>query len=58
MEGSQKTASVALALVTGLFFVWGFITALVDPLIAAVKSIFLLSNVEAQLSAFAFFIAY
>ena len=48
----------AFAAVTALFFGWGFITSLVDPLVAAVKSIFSLSNVEAQLSAFAFFIAY
>lgn len=48
----------AFASVTALFFGWGFITSLVDPLVAAVKSIFSLSNVEAQLSAFAFFIAY
>ncbi len=48
----------AFAAVTALFFGWGFITSLVDPLVAAVKNIFSLSNVEAQLSAFAFFIAY
>ena len=51
-------ASSAFATVTALFFGWGFITSLVDPLVAAVKSIFSLSNTEAQLSAFAFFIAY
>ncbi|MBS0504568.1 MAG: MFS transporter, partial [Proteobacteria bacterium] len=48
----------AFAAVTTLFFAWGFITSLVDPLVAAVKTIFRLSNVEAQLTAFAFFIAY
>jgi MFS transporter, FHS family, L-fucose permease len=37
---------------------WGFITSLVDLLVASVKTIFSLSNVEAQLSAFYFFIAY
>jgi FHS family L-fucose permease-like MFS transporter len=41
-----------------LFFAWGFITSLIDPLVAAVKGIFTLSDTEAQLSAFAFFIAY
>lgn len=51
-------AGGAFAAVTALFFGWGFITSLVDPLVAAVKNIFSLSNVEAQLSAFAFFIAY
>jgi FHS family L-fucose permease-like MFS transporter len=50
--------TAAYAIVTCLFFAWGFITSLVDPLVAAVKGIFHLSDVEAQLSASAFFIAY
>ena len=54
--GTGSTA--AFAAVTILFFAWGFITALIDPLVAAVKGIFTLSDTEAQLSAFAFFIAY
>ena len=53
-----KSATGAFAAVTTLFFAWGFITSIVDPLVAAVKSIFDLSNVEAQVSTFAFFIAY
>ena len=57
MQRSDSTTA-AFGAVTTLFFAWGFITSLVDPLVAAVKSIFSLSNVEAQLSAFAFFIAY
>ena len=57
MSASTR-AGGAFATVTALFFGWGFITSLVDPLVAAVKSIFALSNLEAQLSAFAFFIAY
>ena len=44
--------------VTTLFFAWGFITATIDPLIPAVKSIFSLSYTEAFLSQFAFFMAY
>src|SRR4051794_10917433 len=48
----------AYVIITCLFFAWGFITSLVDPLVAAVKGIFHLSDVEAQLSASAFFIAY
>ena len=55
---SKPTVRAAFAAVTTLFFAWGFITSLIDPLVAAVKGIFTLSNVEAQLSAFAFFIAY
>jgi len=56
--GQQRTVGAAFAAVTTLFFAWGFITSLIDPLVAAVKGIFTLSNTEAQLSAFAFFIAY
>lgn len=48
----------AYGIVTCLFFAWGFITSLNDPLVASVKGIFHLSDVEAQLTAFAFFIAY
>ncbi len=55
---SDRSALAAYATVTTLFFAWGFITSLVDPLVAAVKGIFSLSDVEAQLSASAFFIAY
>src|SRR4051812_4706481 len=59
-QAESRSASVtsAYAIVTCLFFAWGFITSLVDPLVAAVKGIFHLSDVEAQLSASAFFIAY
>lgn len=57
MQSSNKYLP-AYAAVTTLFFAWGFITSLIDPLVAAVKGIFSLSDVEAQLSAFAFFIAY
>jgi FHS family L-fucose permease-like MFS transporter len=60
VQQQRQTAGVtgAYVIVTCLFFAWGFITSLVDPLVAAVKGIFHLSDVEAQLSAFAFFIAY
>ena len=52
------TVRAAFIAVTTLFFAWGFITSLIDPLVAAVKGIFTLSDMEAQLSASAFFIAY
>lgn len=60
MQQQRQSAAVtsAYALVTCLFFAWGFITSLIDPLVAAVKGIFELSNLQAQLSASAFFIAY
>ena len=48
----------AFASITTLFFAWGFITASVDPLIAALRAIFSLSYREAGLTQFAFFIAY
>jgi FHS family L-fucose permease-like MFS transporter len=55
---SSTRSSAAFAIVTTLFFAWGFITSLIDPLVAAVKGIFSLSDLQAQLSASAFFIAY
>lgn len=58
VEKQSAKITSAYAIVTCLFFAWGFITSLVDPLVAAVKGIFHLSDVEAQLSASAFFIAY
>jgi FHS family L-fucose permease-like MFS transporter len=58
-EARQSTGVTgAYAIVTCLFFAWGFITSLVDPLVAAVKGVFQLTDVQAQLSASAFFIAY
>jgi len=55
---SKPTVRAAFVAVTTLFFAWGFITSLIDPLAAAVKGIFTLTNLETQLSAAAFFIAY
>lgn len=48
----------ALAYVTLLFFAWGFVTAMIDPLVPAVRKIFALSYTESLLTQFAFFIAY
>lgn len=56
--GTSASTQFAFASVTTLFFAWGFITSLIDPLVAAVKGIFSLTDFEAQLSASAFFIAY
>ena len=55
---STSGAGAAFAAVTVLFFAWGFITSLVDPLVAAVKGIFTLTTFEANAATFAFFIAY
>ncbi|PCD02424.1 MFS transporter [Sphingomonas spermidinifaciens] len=49
---------LAFAVITTLFFAWGLITSLIDPLVGAVKGVFTLSNLQAQLVASAFFAAY
>jgi FHS family L-fucose permease-like MFS transporter len=46
------------ATVTTLFFMWGFITVSIDPLIAALKAIFKLTYAQSSLTQFAFFMAY
>ena len=48
----------ALAVVTTLFFMWGFLTSLNDILVPHLKSIFDLNYAEVMLIQFAFFSAY
>ena len=48
----------SLAILTLLFFMWGFITSLNDILIPYLKTVFNLSNVQSVLVQFAFFLAY
>ena len=48
----------AFIAVTALFFTWGFITSMIDPLIPAVRAIFSLNYTESLLTQFAFFLAY
>jgi FHS family L-fucose permease-like MFS transporter len=48
----------AFAYVTTLFFVWGFVTSSIDPLVPSVKSVFHLSYAESLLTQFAWFVAY
>jgi FHS family L-fucose permease-like MFS transporter len=50
-----RTTFVAI---TTLFFAWGFVTSMNDPLIPAVRAIFELSYAQSLLTQFAFFIAY
>ena len=50
--------ALALVLVTTLFFIWAFVTNLIDPLVKSMKVIYALSDFETQLNQFAFFIAY
>lgn len=56
--GNGSNYRGAFGLLTVLFFMWGFITVVNDPLIAAFKKIFQLSAVQASLVQFAFFIAF
>ncbi|MEI9994314.1 MAG: sugar MFS transporter [Rhizomicrobium sp.] len=56
---SPSAAGTAMVpLVVGLFFVWGFITVLNDPLVAKLKGLFALDYTEAMLTQFAFFLGY
>ena len=49
---------VALAVVTSIFFMWGFLTCLNDILIPHLKSVFQLNFAQAMLVQFTFFGAY
>ena len=49
---------LAFGFVTTLFFIWGAVTSVNDVMIPAVKSVFALSDTEAFLTQFAFFLAY
>lgn len=61
-QGMAATASrsgkAAMAMITALFFAWGFLTALNDILVPHLKSIFDLSYAEVMLIQFSFFSAY
>jgi FHS family L-fucose permease-like MFS transporter len=48
----------AFATVTTLFFMWGFATVSIDPLVSSVRAVFNLTYAEAMLTQFAFFLAY
>jgi MFS transporter, FHS family, L-fucose permease len=54
----KKNIWLALIFVTALFFIWAFVTNLIDPLVKSTKVIYTLSDSETQLNQFAFFIAY
>jgi len=54
----SASTRAALVVVTSLFFMWGFVTALNDVLIPHLKSIFDLNYAKASLIQFAFFFAY
>src|SRR6478672_10910433 len=56
--GEQKSYAGPLAVVTTLFFMWGFLTCLNDILVPHLKSIFDLNYTKVMLIQFAFFSAY
>ena len=58
VAGVQKSYGGALAVVTTLFFMWGFLTCLNDILIPHLKSIFDLNYAQTMLIQFAFFGSY
>ncbi|MFB9054022.1 sugar MFS transporter [Formosa undariae] len=55
---TQKSYRSAFILLTLLFFLWGFITVLVDSLIPRLRELFTLTYFQAGLVQFAFFGAY
>lgn len=57
-ESTPRNYKVAFAILTLLFFLWGFITVLVDSLIPRLRDIFELTYFQAGAVQFAFFIAY
>lgn len=57
-DQTKSPLSPAFATVTTLFFMWGFVTATIDPLVPGVRSVFSLSYAESMLTQFAFFLAY
>jgi len=56
--GTNQTHGGALAMVTTLFFMWGFLTCLNDILVPHLKAIFDLNYAQVMLIQFAFFSAY
>lgn len=57
-DSGYERRSAIIALVVFLFFAWGFVTVLNDPLIAKLKGLFQLTYAEAMLTQFAFFLGY
>ncbi len=55
---TNKSYRSAFIFLTTLFFLWGFITVFVDPLIPRLKEVFELSNFKSGLIQFSFFGAY
>lgn len=58
MKQTQHNYRTAFIFLTSLFFLWGFITVLVDSLIPRIRDLFTLTYFQAGLVQFAFFGAY
>jgi FHS family L-fucose permease-like MFS transporter len=58
MKEKKRSYTSAMIIVTGLFFMWGFITVLNDILIPYLKGVFNLNYAQAMMVQFAFFGAY
>ncbi|CEN33188.1 sugar MFS transporter [Capnocytophaga cynodegmi] len=58
MNSTQKSYKKAFIFVTALFFLWGFVTVLIDSLIPRLRDVFTLNYFQAGMIQFAFFTAY
>ena len=58
MSSSNKSYKSAFVFLTTLFFLWGFITVLVDSLVPRLKDVFEMSYAKTVLVQFAFFVAF
>lgn len=58
MQSAKPDLRTAFVAVTTLFFAWGFITSMIDPLIPSVRAVFSLTYAQSMLTQFAFFLAY
>ncbi len=58
MTGQQRRYTMPFAVVTSLFFMWGFTTVLVDALVPRLRDVFELTYAQASLVQVYWFIAY
>ena len=58
MSSTNKSYKSAFIFLTTLFFLWGFITVLVDSLVPRLKDVFEMSYAKTVLVQFAFFLAF
>jgi len=58
MSTTKKSYKSAFVFLTTLFFLWGFITVLVDSLVPRLKDVFEMSYAKTVLVQFAFFVAF